>query len=427
MQSNGGYQEGTGHDFMESKTVELNGNKLSMPLVAKALGPGLFAAIGMGMAETTGMVSIAPVWMLLVSALAWMGGFAWAQHGLSRTLSPRQADAEDIVHDQLLELQSIGAPVKDLLAGEVNGARDEVTRVSGIVQEAIASLTDSFQNLNRRTQEGEGMMHEIIEQSASQSVSSGEASGKSFLDEASELMQHFIESLIEVSKQSIETVHRIDDMVGHMDGIFRLLGDVKTIAEQTNLLALNAAIEAARAGEAGRGFAVVADEVRQLSMRSNTLNEEIIGVVTSAKQAIALVRDTVGDMASRDMNVAISGKERVDKAFEQAEQHNLFLSEQIGRLGSISENMNADVGNAVRCLQFEDLVTQSMGAAELHLQRLNELELMLERLVDLAVSPDADKLACLRDDLENFADSHVATSDKAVVQQSMAGGEVELF
>ena len=132
-------------------------------------------------------------------------------------------------------------------------------------------------------------------------------------------------------------------------------------------------------------------------------------------------------MASRDMNTAMAGKERVDEAFKHAEEHNVFIAEQIGYLSEISDAITKDVANAVRCLQFEDLVTQSMGAAESHLQRLNELECMLERLVDLSVNPDADKLASLKDDIHAFSESKMSSDSKAVVQDSMDGGDVELF
>lgn len=390
----------------------------------KALLPGLFVSIGVGFFSTLDGFEANPAWMLPITSLFWMSGFFWATRP---AIVPLNTDADAAMSPIALQLKEIGTPIKGLFSDEVTGVRDEVQRVRNIVQEAITSLTDSFHKLNDHARQEEVMMCDIIEESAGQSSHGVNGQEKPFLDEASELMQYFIDSLVDVSKQSVRTVHGIDDMIGHMDGIFHLLDDVKNIADQTNLLALNAAIEAARAGEAGRGFAVVADEVRQLSIRSNGLNTEIIGGVTAAKQAIAVVRETVGEIASRDMNVALRGKDSVDQAFEKAAQHNLFISEKMGQLNTISENINEDVSNAVRCLQFEDMVTQSMGAAELHLQRLNELELMLGCLVDLSAVPDVESLSDLRTDLENFAASQIAATDKAVVQQSMAHGEVELF
>jgi len=390
--------------------------------------PGAGLSLFMIAGSAAGWLEEAGWGSFMLLGIAWFAGLAWSQkQATKRLLNERQRHSQSALADAA-GLQDIGAPVKSLLADEVAGVRDEVRRVSAIVQEAIGSLTASFHSLNEQAQREEAMVHEIVERSATHaSGDQSSDSGKSFLDDASELMQYFIDSLISISKQSVETVHRIDDMVGHMDGIFRLLEDVKSIADQTNLLALNAAIEAARAGEAGRGFAVVADEVRQLSMRSGALNEQIRDTVNSAKQSIAAVRETVGEMASRDMNVAIAGKDRVDKAFVHAEEHNAFLSGQIGQLGEISEQINADVGDAVRCLQFEDLVTQSMSAAETHLTRLNELEQIVERMVDLAASPEAQGLQSLKNDMGAFVAGRIDGSDKAVGQQSMAGGEIELF
>ncbi|GMQ84098.1 MAG: methyl-accepting chemotaxis protein [Gammaproteobacteria bacterium] len=384
-------------------------------LPAIILSTALFVALAGGWLGSIGISG------LLAVTLAWAGGAWWS---LLRENQPDTVQLEEDPGD-IEWVDEAAMPLHTLLSEEMGGVREEVDRVKMIVQEAISSLTDSFQNLNNQSRTGEELAHEIMEKSTAVSVSKN-GSG-SVLSEAGELMQFFIDTLVDVSKQSVETVYRLDDMVKHMDDTFHLLEDVKVIADQTNLLALNAAIEAARAGEAGRGFAVVADEVRQLSMRSNTMNEQIRETVSVSKQAIDAVRETVGEMATRDINVAINAKEDVDLALKNMDEHNVFMVGQVNHMSAISDKIGEDVGHAVRCLQFEDMVTQSLGSAQDHLGRLETLEQLLEQLVGLVASPNSERLAALRAELTVLEEIHANRGVKPVDQESMQGGEVELF
>ncbi|WP_416236029.1 methyl-accepting chemotaxis protein [Pseudomonas mandelii] len=98
--------------------------------------------------------------------------------------------------------------------------------------------------------------------------------------------------------------------------ISSIIQTISSIAQQTNLLALNAAIEAARAGEQGRGFAVVADEVRQLAGRTSTATEEIASVVLQNKK---LVDETIAEMAN--------SKFQAEQGLELATQAGLVIVE----------------------------------------------------------------------------------------------------
>ncbi|WP_187775597.1 methyl-accepting chemotaxis protein [Luteimonas suaedae] len=184
-------------------------------------------------------------------------------------------------------------------------------------------------------------------------------------------MEQLVEALEQVSGQSGATVAHIDEMAAHLDGIFSLLEDVKSIADQTNLLALNAAIEAARAGEAGRGFAVVADEVRNLSERSTAFNEQIRKLAHSSKDAIAKVRETVSHVASRDMGRSRDARLEAATMLDQVAAINRSLSESMREISECGRDIDVSVADAVRALQFEDIATQALGGVHSHLERLN--------------------------------------------------------
>ena len=146
----------------------------------------------------------------------------------------------------------------------------------------------------------------------------------------------------DVVKLTVEGMNRIAKVVGDASAIVKELGNssnqigeiiqvINDIADQTNLLALNAAIEAARAGEQGRGFAVVADEVRKLAERTTKATQEIASMIKQIQQ------DTGNAVGSIE-----SGNQEVEKGKELANKAILALDEIIG-----STNGTVDVVNQV--------------------------------------------------------------------------------
>jgi len=329
-----------------------------------------------------------------------------------------------------LTLQKTFNNISTTAKKELGYASDETNRVRDFIAQAIGELGESFINLQDLSNKQNELVDDIIENSANVGADDSDSINiRQFAEEVGEMMEHFIGIMISVSTQSVATVHHIDDMVEQMDGIFNLLEDVKSIAAQTNLLALNAAIEAARAGDAGRGFAVVADEVRSLSVRSTVFNEQIRDQVNASKIVISRVRETVSNMASRDMNETISAKERVNNLLRNITSMNEFLSAKVGDISSVVEQINQAVSKAVRCLQFEDISRQTLNAADNHINHFIELNENLEQAINSGASEQSiiKTLFHMQDVILKLSDYWGKEDEKAVLQKSMDEGEVEMF
>ncbi|MEE9493878.1 MAG: methyl-accepting chemotaxis protein [Gammaproteobacteria bacterium] len=388
-----------------------------LPAVVITLITGLFGALQ----PTIGFFIVTIAW-------GFTGLFLALKLSSISTLLHKVEEVERKNQDDHSVINEITDQILDLLGAELESMQAEINRSKVLVSDAVATLSKNFHSLNEQAQAEENLVHNIIKSSAGDDDSENASSGvRVLVEQADSLMQGFIDTMVEISGQSVATVYDIDDMVDQMDGVFKLLGDVQDIADQTNLLALNAAIEAARAGEAGRGFAVVASEVRALSVRSAGLNEEIRESVNRSQQAIATVRDTVGQMASRDMNDSLTAKTQVEQSFQDMGKFNDFMSEQIQALSKHSDQIAKDVGEAVRSLQFEDIVTQSLGVVGRHIERLTELSQFIESaqrgqdVIGMNVMKDT------REKLQELNNGWQSEHYKIVGQQSMDEGEVELF
>ncbi len=374
---------------------------------------------------------------LVIMLLLWVYASIRSQSfATSYTAATEEAKtkSETSNHENLIDFITL---INEALDNEVNSSCKELTQARGVIGDAVSNLGSSFSGLNSDIQNQKGMVVSLIDNVSGASLKSSDDGEKAigikeFANETSDILTYFIDLLVNVSKQSIETVHKIDDMVYQMDEIFKLLEDIKTIADQTSLLALNAAIEAAHAGEAGRGFAVVADEVRKLSQHSNKFNDEIRDHVEKTRVSITDARRIVGDVASKDMNMAISAKSRVDMMLEEVGSMNKRVSENLGDVSLISDNINNNVNQAVRGLQFEDIVSQQIDSSQKYLEKLknfsNDILHGLSELNNTKNKTTYDEsIKELKLKLKNSRSNLNHERDKPAHQESIVEGEVELF
>ena len=184
----------------------------------------------------------------------------------------------------------------------------------------------------------------------------------------------------EQAETSREDASKVIRLAEQSQKIGSIVGTIEDIAAQTNLLALNAAIEAARAGEAGRGFAVVADEVRALASRTAASTKEIIAMVAGVKadseQATSSMNESVEQMNSvaeeaSDLENTLSNiRDAVNNANDQIIQISTAAEEQINATSEISNNMQ---GISEMAQQSVDVASNAANVADYCTNLINGL------------------------------------------------------
>ncbi|WP_296045998.1 methyl-accepting chemotaxis protein [uncultured Alteromonas sp.] len=244
---------------------------------------------------------------------------------------------------------------------------------------------------------------------------------RSFAERTGVTLDRFIQSTVDMSAGIMEILEQITAINDTVPSVIQALKDIDSIAAQTNLLALNAAIEAARAGEHGRGFAVVADEVRSLSNRSAQFSESIQTQINSINDKISSLSDRIGVLAAYDVSYVIEAKKDINQALERIivkAEHDQNIT---SGLHNLSIELNSALDNATRSLQFGDINRQYI---EYTIGTVTLLNMNIADLMD-----DAHRQVFLNDpeQFQQKVKSEWAALHNPVSSSSVEAGEIELF
>jgi len=249
-------------------------------------------------------------------------------------------------------------------AEELNSVTDESAR--GLVQQ-----NNEIEQAATAVNEMTSAVEEVARNAVSTSEASREATGS--VGDGRDLVMETVGAIERMSSDVQSTSQLIGDLANESRDIGKVLDVIRGLADQTNLLALNAAIEAARAGEAGRGFAVVADEVRALAHRTQQSTSEIERMIGSiqdgTEKAVTSMRNST-ERAESTLNIAKGAGlalDTINGAVQQINERNLVIASAAEEQAQVAREVDRNLVN------IRDLSVQSAAGANQTTAASNEL------------------------------------------------------
>lgn len=287
-------------------------------------------------------------------------------------------------NDEAGRLLAAMAKMQNKLRDTLQRIAGSATQLASAAEELNAVTDESARGLTQQNNEIEqavtavNEMTSAVEEVARNAVSTSEASRNATTSagDGRDLVQETVTAIERMSADVQATASLIGDLANESRDIGKVLDVIRGLADQTNLLALNAAIEAARAGEAGRGFAVVADEVRALAHRTQQSTSEIermIGSIqTGTEHAVDSMRNST-ERAESTLNIAKGAGmslDTINTAIVEINERNLVIASAAEEQAQVAREVDRNLVN-IRDLSVQSATGASQtSAASSELSRL---------------------------------------------------------
>ncbi|MCL6687767.1 methyl-accepting chemotaxis protein [Pseudomonas sp. R3.Fl] len=283
--------------------------------------------------------------------------------------------------------------MQDGQRGMLSGISASASRLAAAAEELSAVTEDGNQGLSQQHRELEQAATAVTEMTSAAEEVARNASATSETSQASNQLTQQSRNQVRTTLEEIGAMadgiqavaQHVQTLEAQANGIGKVLDVIRAVSEQTNLLALNAAIEAARAGEAGRGFAVVADEVRTLAHRTQDSTQEIEQMIEEIQQGTGRAVESMNASAQRSRatleRTRASGQtlEQVFETIGQISERNLVIASAAEEQAQVAREVDHNL------LNIRDLSTRAAAGAQQTSAASHELSRLAVELNDMVL------------------------------------------
>jgi len=287
-------------------------------------------------------------------------------------------------------IQQMGVTLREL----IGGIRDGVSQISSAAEEMSAVTLQTSAGVNSQKEETDQVataMHEMsatVHEVARNAEQAAQAATEADIEahDGDRVVAEVITQIERMASEVIRSSEAMTALQSDSDKIGSVMGVIRAVAEQTNLLALNAAIEAARAGEAGRGFAVVADEVRGLAQRTQKSTEEIEQLVSAlhgGTQQVAAIMQSSRSLTDSSVELARragTSLTSITRTVSNIQAMNQQIATAAEQQSAVAEEISRSVVNVRDVSEQTAAASEQTATASVELARLgSQLQTMVSR------------------------------------------------
>jgi methyl-accepting chemotaxis protein len=383
-------------------------------------------------------------WPVGIVSAGWLAMLLWHGRQERRMADARMARERQSADERAAQADALAGTLGITLArcagellSQMAALQSELEQARGLLMDAIQKLVAGFTCINTQTKTQQQLASAITSghRHGVNGGSSSDGGFDHFVSETTSTLRFFVDTTVESSQVAMGFGEKLAGITRQVDEVEGILGEIEGISKQTSLLALNASIQASRAGQAGRGFSVVAEEVGLMSGRTSQFSQQIRKTITQVQESVHATGFEINQRASQDRDVAMKSKQQFEEMMTSAQNVHASMGAAAQDLATLTRGIESDVNSAVTTLHFQDMVTQLLAHVNRRAEALagvgNKIHALGSSLSSLpaeGLGPHSLSVRRTCDELLGILENVRAdTTKNPVSQTTMTAGEIEFF